>query len=72
MWRDWNLHTGRSMVEMWNGAAAVETHWWFLNKNRTDRTYEYICYKDLAYSIMEEVHDLPPVSWRPRKACGVI
>lgn len=32
MWRVWNLHTSRSMVEMWNGAAAVETHWWFLNK----------------------------------------
>ena len=47
-----------------------------LQRNRTNRLYKYreIYYKGLAHMTREaqKSHDLPSVSWRPRKADGFV
>ena len=49
-----------------------------LQRNRTNRIclciYKEMYYKELAHMIMEaeKSHDLLSVSWRPRRAAGVV
>lgn len=45
-----------------------------LQRNRTNRINIEIYYKGLIHTIMEaeKSHDLWPISWRPRKAAGLV